>query len=386
MKCVLHVACMPFVTPQGTQAAVSNMVDATAQRAETHLLVYGHGTSTYNGPATLHRIDDWVTPKSIRSGPSLSKLVLDVQIAYAVRRLAAKLKPDRVIAHHIEAGAATLAAGVAPVFVAHTALGEEIATYLPTGFGGAASRLGTIVEAEICRRAATRFAVSPWLADHIEQQHGTDCRYAPIPWACPAPMLDAQRHATRQALGVGDAYAVAYAGNLDRYQGWEALVDAAARLRPRPRLLIATASDPAPVRARVERLKLDTVFVPLATEPERQRLYAACDVAVVPRATPGGLPVKLLDAMSRGVAVIAQRRAVGGVDTDGGCLVVNNSTEALCDALRSLRDDRDLASRLRVRGRAYVRHHHAQRGFTDALMQASPNARATGVQPRAPGP
>jgi phosphatidylinositol alpha-1,6-mannosyltransferase len=166
---------------------------------------------------------------------------------------------------------------------------------------------------------------------------------------------------------------ILYAGNLDAYQGLDVMAAAFVRAlsrRPDARLLVATASDPAPL----ERLLWPSGaasrarFVPLEDEPDRRAAHAAADVAWVPRAVPGGLPMKLLDALSRGVPTVAARRACAGLDLgDAATVVADDDPEALAAAALLSVEGRDAARRQGARGRAWVEREHAPSAYLDAM-------------------
>jgi glycosyltransferase involved in cell wall biosynthesis len=338
----LHVAAMAFPTHQGTQAVVRAMLDVLAATGvDAHLLAYGESEYAIEPRWTLHRIAARPRLGSFRSGPSLRKVALDLRLAGGLRRLAGRLRPDVVVAHHVEAAAAAVAAGVRPlVFFAHTALGPELPTYARPLLGGVLAGAGERLDGVLCRRAGAVAAISPALADLLAGQTGADVRYVAPPWPLPSPIAEGERAEARRALELapGDEV-VLYAGNLDRYQGWELLLPAIARLasrRPAVRLLVATGSAADPVRdaARAAGIGARLRVEPLGGEETRRRVHSAADVAVVPRRSPGGLPIKLLDALARGVPCVAASRAAAGLDLRGAALLVaDDDGEAIATGL-----------------------------------------------------
>src|SRR5690606_5556808 len=145
---------------------------------------------------------------------------------------------------------------------------------------------------------------------------------------------------------------------------------AAARLRglrPELRLVFATASDPHPLwRAAAAAGVADRLHVlPLSSEDERAKVHAVADVAIVPRRAAGGLPIKLLEALARGVPVATTRRASAGLPLAGAAIVApDDDVAALCAAaLEAL----GRASALADAGRAYLAREHAPARFVDAL-------------------
>lgn len=352
---MLHVAALPFPTPQGTQAAIRFMLEAL-QRSEHHhtLLTYASGTGR---AAFEHRRSPalW-SDGSQRSGPSVGKLINDAGLALALSRSSA----DLVVAHHVEAAFIAALSRRPFVFVAHTALGPELPTYFAQRWSRAAALAGDGLDRFLARRASAVAAVSPALADRLSVDRGVASW--PIPWPVPPPITREERRAARDALGIpADARVVLYAGNLDGYQGIE-LLEAAMRAMDATWLVASQSSGTLPEAAH---------RAPLATEHDRRRAHAAADVVAVPRRSPGGLPVKILDALARGVLVAAVPRALAGHRADGVILAErDDDARALAKAI-----DRALSLSVRDRsaaeeaGRRYVATDHSPERFRAAASQ-----------------
>lgn len=369
---ILHLACLPFPSYQGTQAALDAMLRASVESERTaHLLVYSHSAYASDASYPIHRIPDFPKVRSLRSGPSLGKIALDARCIAETRRLARRLQPDAFVAHHIEAALAALAARVRPLYyVAHTCVRRELPVYLPALPKAMVSGVAARAEAFVGRQADGVAAVAPALAELL----GDDVQYLPVPWP-PVPGADQpSRVLARDALGLpADARICLYAGNLDRYQGWEHLLKALAMLRsthPTASLLIATESDPAPARQRARRWGIENAvhFRGLDGEQARARVHAASDAAWIPRRTEGGLPIKMLDAFARGLPVIAMERAKAGLSLNGACAVVpNDDPGSLAAAARRVIDDSGMAGSLRQRAFEYLAAHHSTGAFAEAL-------------------
>lgn len=390
----LHVAALPFPSPQGTQGAVRAMLDAcaTADGGDAHLLVYAQGVGVPEGARfTLHRAASpsrllRVSRPSPRSGPSFAKVAHDVTLTLALHKLLRTLRPDVVIAHHVEACAAALAVRAAPlVFVAHTELAPELPAYAWPPFGRllapALSRAGSALDAVLCRRADATAAVAPALAVRLAAATGVHVDTLALPWPLPTPTGPDERTAARAALGFASTdEVVLYAGNLDRYQGLPLALDAlelAASRRPRLRVLLATESSREDLSrlARSASLAARVVFARLDEEPARRRAHAAADVALVPRAVDGGVPVKLLDALARGVPVVAQRRALAGLALSGAVSVcADDDADALAAALVAMLAAPVAAREVAARGRAYVAREHSAARFLTTLAAVTARA------------
>ena len=243
---ILHVACLPFPSYQGTQAALDAMLRASIKSSRSaHLLVYSHGAYALSAPYPIHRMPDFPKVRSLRSGPSLGKLALDARCIAETRRLVRRIRPRAIVAHHIEAALAAIAAQVGPLYyVAHTSLSRELPVYLPMLPQRMVSRAAGRTEAFVCERAHGVAAVAPALASLL----GDHVRYLPVPWRAPRSTDRPSRSEARRDLGLPPEDLVClYAGNLDRYQGWEHLLEALAVLRTThatASLLVATESDP----------------------------------------------------------------------------------------------------------------------------------------------
>lgn len=389
----LHVAAMPFPSHQGTQAAVRAMVDVLAGIGrDTHLLTYAHGAFPIDPAFVLHRVPDFPRVRSLRSGPSIGKVALDVAMVRALRRLHGELAPDVVVAHHVEAATAALAARVRPlVFVAHTALGPELPTYAPPPLAEPLARVGDAADRALVTRAGASCAVSPMLRDRLIQTSGAGVTYVPVPWPVPAERTADERARGRRRHRLTDRdEVILYAGNLDRYQGWEDVLDAFASLassRPDARLLVATESDPTPLhdRALAAGIGHRVRIARLDGEEARRELHAAADVAAVPRRAMGGVSIKLLDALARGVPTVTTARAAAGLDLRGSAVVVaDDDPDAIATGVRIALSAPDAAGRLGTLARAYVATDHAPARFAGALDEAIDRARDAGL--RAPSP
>ncbi len=387
----LHVAALPFPSPQGTQGAVRAMLEACAavDGDDVHLLVYPRTAGeralevgARDARFTLHRPQTlpwmpFVRP-SLRSGPSAQKLALDVALAIALRRLVTTLRPEIVITHHVEACAAALAVRARPlVFVAHTELAPELPSYARASLAPLLTLAGAGLDRLLVARADAVAAVAPGLAARLHESTGVDVVTLALPWPLPTPTTLEERSAARDALGLSaDAEVVLYAGNLDRYQGVPLALDALgglARRRAAVRVLVATESTTAELTDAVRSAGLAAlvVFSRLDTEARRRCVHAAADVAIVPRAVEGGVPVKLLDALARAVPVVAQRRALGGLAL-GGCASVcaDDDADALAAALGAMLAAPRAARELAQRGRAYIAREHSAARFRETLGDA----------------
>lgn len=348
------------------------MVEALADAGhDTHLLTYAHGIADPHGErlhgVTHHRLANFPPTRSLRSGPSFAKVALDLQMVGGARRLAARLSPSLVIAHGVEAAhvarLACLSAIAPTIYYAHTRFDAELPTYLRAPSSRSRSWRSTTLETfgrALDRSACSlpSVAITPDLAAHLHQTPATRRSVDTLlpPWAPLDPPRPEERVDARDSLAIAsDARVVLYAGNLDGYQGWEEAAEASRRTRTT--FLVATESDPAPLAP------FPHVHVRLADEHDRRRAYAACDLVVVPRRAPGGLPIKLLDALARDVPVVAGPRALAGLDPSGVERADTDEAPALAAAI-----ERALTRRPRG-GRAWIEDTLAPARFVASVAE-----------------
>jgi glycosyltransferase involved in cell wall biosynthesis len=373
----LHVAALPFPSPQGSQGLLHAMLTALgAAGHDTHLACYGHGVGGEPGPYTVHRAPAASFTGSLRSGPSLDKLWLDASLARLLASLHARLAPDLVVAHHVEAALCALALGLPRVvFVAHTSLRSELPSYLPRALAPVVRALGSRCDTLLVRRARHSFAVSPLLAELLAQASGRDVRAVPLPWSVSPPLTPAARLQARARLGLGALdRLLLYAGNLDAYQGLDALVPELARLfaqRPALRWLVATEAPRERLvhAAKTHGFAARLLFTGLQNEAARRDAHAAADLALVPRASAGGLPIKLLDALARAVPVVAAPLALAGLPLEHTCEVVTGVGPGAW--VRSIERVLAAPEAARVRAqeaRVHIERAHAPSRFVAALM------------------
>jgi len=97
--------------------------------------------------------------------------------------------------------------------------------------------------------------------------------------------------------------------------------------------------------------------------------HAAADVAWVPRGTKGGLPIKMLDAFSRQVPVVAMERATAGLPIADDCAVVpNDDPVALATEASRLFRDPEAAGALRRRASEYLASQHSAAAYVGAMQ------------------
>jgi len=319
----------------------------------------------------------------MRSGPTAVKPLLDSMMAVRLSSMLGRAPFDVVHCHNYEAAMIGLATrvrrGVPVVYHSHNMMTDE----LPTYFSGSITRLAAGAVGRMLDRSVPR-AVDQAVAlcDHTAAALGglgvAPERLTVIPPAIDDPGECGDRLAARRELGLPQkARVVTYAGNLDAYQNLGLLVGAMRLLRERSKdahsvLVVATHATEAAqesldtmVRAAgiAENVKIvrSSDFVPI------WRAIEAADAVVMPRRLGSGFPIKLVNYLAGGRAVVTAgcggKALCDGVD---GVVVPDDDPGALAAGLGRVLDDSEFAGRLEREAR-----HTYRASFTwDAVLPA----------------
>lgn len=262
-----------------------------------------------------------------RPGLGPSRPFLDAWLALRLAWHVRRHRVEVMHAHNYEAALAALAvrslSGCPLVYHGHCAMAEELPTYVTTPAARRLlARVGAWLDSSVPRRAEFCIAVTDELGRHLEQGGVGPAALACIP---PAGLPGEIRKGSPAAPGAvprvgrdgdgarpgraGDPL-VCYAGNLDGYQNLEFLLGSFALVRdemPAARLQLVTHADAQAHAARLAARGLGAgveIVVARSYDEVRERLASAA-VAVSPRAERSGFPMKLLNYMAAGKAIVA---------------------------------------------------------------------------------
>lgn len=355
---VAMVAACPFPSLRGSQVLIRELAQALADRGHrVHLVTYPHGESVVALRGI--RVHRGRSPRFATRGGGRGwrRLVLDVYLALTLYRVVRRERIEVIHAHNYEAPLAGFLVRwltrVPVVYHSHNALSDELAYYFAPGWRRRVARhCGRILDRHVPRRADFSIALTPELEGFLRGCGVPATRVATIaPTTVSSPLSSA---AGDGGSGFGGRFVVMYTGNLDPYQDLEVLGAGVAQLVvtvPQTLLLVVThdAQWEQRVGARVVQLVeagVARVIVAPAFSVVR-RWMAHADVLVCPRRSWSGFPIKLLNYMASGRAVVvAEGSAKGVVDGETGLVFRNGDAEDLAAALRRLAHDSALRARL----------------------------------------
>jgi glycosyltransferase involved in cell wall biosynthesis len=343
----------PFPAFRGSQVLVGHIADGLRSRGHVvELVTYG-------------------TRLAERPGPGLRRVLVDAALLVRLVARVWRDGTDVIHAHNYEAAIAGLVAarltGRPLVYHGHCAMADELPTYAASPWARRlAAHVGRFLDAHVPRRADFCIAVTDELGARLRRVGVREDAVACIePVAAPAELRPIEEPGTDPL--------VCYAGNLDGYQNLRFLLDAFARVRaaePEARLVLVTHAD---AQANAARLVAGSPvpgveIVQTASYDEvRARLQQAA-VTVCPRSEGSGFPMKLLNYMAEGKAIVASAGSAKGlVDGVTARIVPDGDAAAFADAVIELLRDPGSRRRLGRAARASVEDHALWENVLDRI-------------------
>lgn len=344
---IAMVGACPYPAPQGSQVFMRNTAQCLQEMGhEVHLVVYGYGLGVESGGLRVHRAARVPFATKTAPGPSFAKPFQDITLAAELRRVIRNHHIQVVCAHNYEALLAALAVRKRPIlYFAHNAMADE----LPHFFEGlsVAESIGRLLDRFLPRRADKVIAPHNRLAGHLVVRGCLQERVVVVP-----PPVDA-RLFTPAPIDANALPPIIYTGNLDAYQNLNLLFEAVKvvrRRKPELKLLIGTAE-----KAEFPGAEVTTIlgFDALHRFLSRDAVFAA------PRVSWSGYPIKMLNAMAAGKAVVACESAAYPLTHEKTGLVVGDGdVEAYAAALLRLIEDPGLRAELGTQARQVILEQH----------------------------
>jgi glycosyltransferase involved in cell wall biosynthesis len=340
----------PYPAPRGSQVLVKQMATGLGSRGHiVHVVAYGR----------------WLHD---RPGFHPLRLPLDVWLLLRLCRTIWRERVDVVHAHNYEAAILGLIAGRLfgrpVVYHGHGAMRDELPTYARgPRLRRLLRRVGAWLDGAVPRRADCSIAVTAELAERLrELGAGTVVRLEPR--LAPEEVLRAPG-----AADAADENVVVYAGNLDGYQNLAYLLGAFARVRrrvPAARLRLLTHAG-AERAAQVCLRQPGVEVVETASFADVRDELARATVLVSPREERCGFPMKLLNYMAAGKAIVATTESAKGLHDGVTGLCVGDGEAGFASAIVDLLRDAERRQRLGDAARAAVTDPARWTAHLDAL-------------------
>ena len=378
---VAIVAACAFPTLQGSQLLIRRLAQGLRGRGhEVVVVTYAEGFEQALAGLRVRRIPRIPGCRARGSGPRPGKLVLDIALFATVLRALRREAIDLVHAHNYEAALVALAAGklagVPVIYHSHNALAEELPTYFRGRLARRLARgLGALADREVPRRADQCIAICRELVGFLHA-HGVDEgaieMIAPggSPEEFPARSA-AEVAAIRMRFAFGDYPLLLYTGNLDGYQNLELLLASIGRVReavPEAVLVLATHAALHDLPQALRRPPPGVRLIRSESFAVVRDLLQVADVALCPRREWSGFPMKLLNYMAAGKAVVVSAGSAKAVRHGlNGWIVPDTSIEAYAQAIVRLLADPPLRAALGAAARRTVEDEYGWEHMLDQV-------------------
>lgn len=291
---------------------------------------------------TTHTVTPFHLSPRHRSRPHLGRFVSDFKLAIQAMRVAQQTAPDIIHTHHYEGFAAALPAArilrIPIILHAHCLFEEELPTYSKLDpVQNLLKVLGSLIDRELPVRADAVVAVCERLAKALNPWEAHTVPIKVIPPGIAPDEIDAPDAYPRSSTPL-----IVYTGNTDGYQDIPVLLRAFAicrRSAPEARLRLVCSEIDASLNALIERLGIEPAIETIVTQDHttvRSHLRQAW-VAVCPRGSGTGFPIKILDAMAAARPVIASAGSAKPImDGITGLVVPNHDPRAMAEAILEL--------------------------------------------------
>jgi colanic acid biosynthesis glycosyl transferase WcaI len=177
---------------------------------------------------------------------------------------------------------------------------------------------------------------------------------------------DAKQNEFSRKHEIADKFVVLYSGTLGRVSGVEILVDVASALASDSEIIVVVIGDGAQKQQMIDKARnqklSNMMFLPFQEGEVLSDLQASSDVSVLTmkrHQASSSIPSKVLGYMAASRPVVAsvdQGSDIEALINDAGCGIVVNAedTDAIADAIRDLKSDRQRALRLGANGRQFL--------------------------------
>lgn len=354
---VAMVAACPFPANRGTPIRIQQMGEALVELGyDVHVVTYHIGTERPLPGMHVHRTRPVRFYKDFSAGPNYVKLfVLDpllvIRLLEVVRRYGIRI----IHAHHFEGALCALAVkrlvgGVQVIYDAHTSLKDELLDYsfhVPTMVKKVTA---DILDSGIPRWCDHVVTVSDRLGEHIAQMGVPTSKISVIPMGVNSgdfPTIPTQD--ARAALGLRDVPTVLYTGNLAPFQGVDHLLRAFTTVANEnlDSRLVIVGRPTSGYQRMAQSLGIGERVTFAGERPfDEVRTYlAAADVVVLPRDNCVGFPLKLLNYMAAGKAIVAFEGGSGDVlnHLENGYVVPDGDEDAFAHGILDCLRDQGLS-------------------------------------------
>jgi 1,2-diacylglycerol 3-alpha-glucosyltransferase len=367
---VAMVAACPFPANYGTPGAIREMSDTLASFGhDVHVVTYPFGEDLPVGAVSVWRTPYWRKTRSLYTGPSLEKLLLDVLLVVQLCRVIRRQRISIIHAHNYEGlligYVARILTGRRLLYNAVSLMSDELPSYNFLKPAFLARALARVLDWLAVKLPDHFIVITKELRQFFLSKHISDKRLALIPCGVKPEMFEnARPDALLARYGVDGRPIVMYTGVNSPFQRVDYLLRAfRSVLNTEPTALLMMVSplqhdvDVPSYRPLVQSLGLsdNIIWVEGQTLAQLPDYLAMASVAVISRPNIPGHPIKLLNYMAAGKPIVCFRGAAKGVHhMHDAYIVEDHDVDGMSRGIVTLLEDRALASKLGANARQTV--------------------------------
>lgn len=367
---VAMVAACPFPANYGTPGAIREMSETLASFGhDVHVVTYPFGEDLPVGGVSVWRTPYWRKARSLYTGPSMEKLLLDLLLVVQLCRVIRRQRISIIHAHNYEGlligYVAKILTGRRLLYNAVSLMSDELPSYnflKPAFLARGLARLLDWLAVELPDHF---IAITKELRQFFLSKNISEKRVALIPCGVKPEMFDNPSPDELLArYGISGRPLVMYTGVNSPFQRIDYLLGAfQSVLRKEPTALLMLVSplqhdrDLSSHRRLADSLGIAAhiIWVEGQTLAELPDYLAMASVAVIPRPNIPGHPIKLLNYMAAGKAIVCFAGAAKGVHHMHDAYVVDDhDVDEMSRGILTLLEDRALASKLGAAARETV--------------------------------
>ena len=353
---IAQVAAFPFPSPQGSQVYVQGIARGLAARGhDVRLLCYGHGEGVEDEGYQIIRTPQIPGYHNMRAGPDWIKPILDAALAVLV----AQQDVDILHVHNYEAPLAArlgrYGRKIPMVYSAHNVMSEELHLYFSGQYTQKLAQMaGRFLDQAVPRMADHAIAIRP---ESVQVLRDLGCEEV----SCVPPGVSMSDFKNTRPVDLGDGPWVVYAGNPDGYQNLDVLMKAMSFI-PNIKLLMISA-------ACLDRWRgIDNVHCVETSDFDLVCAHLrAADLAVLPRVSCSGFPMKILNYLALGLPVVAAEGSA--IEIPGVLPVPNHDAQALAQSIKNILSDPTRLRNLGLAGQESVQSNYSWGNQCEKLEQ-----------------
>ncbi len=360
---VIMVAACPFPANHGTPAAIRALaLQLVQQGCEVHVLTYPQQDEEVPVEGlVVHRVAALPGVDKMIIGPSWRRLVYDFLMIFKLFRIVRQYRIQIIHAHNYEA---TLAAaptrfltGKPLLYTGVNTMADELPSYDFIKPKKLAYGLGKVLDYVVPRLGHAVMALSDELRQDLKHLGIEEQRIVVIPPGVEEGVFESgQADSIRQQYSLQNKRVVMYTGALETFQGIEYLLEAmvqVARACDDVCLLVVVNIDNDRALQKYQAMAVQlgiehcTRFVGPVAFARLPDYLAAADVAVLPRPSCPGYPIKLLNYMAAAKAIVTFRGSAKAIlHGYSGYIADDYDSRQLAEGIVRLLNDDGLRQRL----------------------------------------